>query len=129
MNSSRRGTTLNGGSATGTQESGKCARLPSPRPLSLPIRYSTAPAGTVEERVGAPPDWGNLDIACEHASGVPRVHPHARVVPGIPLSYRTKLHPAAQRQARASYCGAEKKENGQPKGGMGGRHAATTQGF
>jgi len=23
----------------------------------------------------------------------------------------------------------EKKENGQPKGGMGGRHAATTQGF
>jgi len=22
-----------------------------------------------------------------------------------------------------------KKENGQPKGGMGGRHAATTQGF
>jgi len=30
---------------------------------------------------------------------------------------------------RASPVPKEKKENRQPKGGMGGRHAATTQGF
>ncbi len=29
----------------------------------------------------------------------------------------------------SSLCAERKKENRQPKGGMGGRHAATTQGF
>ena len=40
--------------------------------------------------------------ASRHGGGLGRVHPHDRV-PGIPLSYRTKLHPAARGQARASY--------------------------
>ena len=31
--------------------------------------------------------------------------------------------------AKFFFCVSKKKENGQPKGGMGGRHAATTQGF
>ena len=35
---------------------------------------------------------------------------------------------ASARQSRAQ-CKERKKENRQPKGGMGGRHAATTQGF
>ena len=42
---------------------------------------------------------GERTSASRHGGGLGRVHPHDRV-PGIPLSYRTKLHPAARGQAR-----------------------------
>ena len=62
---------------------------------------------------GRPPDVpmrdGGLALAVFH------------MVPRVPAAPNLFVHPPAKVK--------RKKENGQPKGGMGERHAATTQGF
>ena len=67
-------------------------------------RVPTCTSRILEGRSGTHRGMG-VGSASRHGGGpLGRVHPHDRV-PGIPLSYsyRTKLHPAAWGQARASY--------------------------
>jgi len=49
--------------------------------------------------------------------------------PGSFFAYPPEILLRESAPVRALVVPERKKENGQPKGGMGGRHAATTQGF
>ena len=56
-------------------------------------KVPTCTSRILEGRSGTHRGTG-VGSASRHGGGLGRVHPHDRV-PGIPLSYRTRLHPAA----------------------------------